>query len=114
MVENASSVERDENDWAQLFAAANVELPPDEFTAQVLRRVRRQLLIRRAVLGIALAAGVLFAIGPVFYFFEIARMGLELLAEQWREPAWYGQYALPIAIVLVGIGWPALARWLVR
>jgi len=113
MVEHESPFNRDD-EWARLFAAANVELPGDDFIVAVLHRVRRRLLIRRTVLGAALAVGALLAIGPALYFVAIARMGLELLADQWGERQWYAQYALPIAILFIGIGWPALVRWLAR
>jgi len=104
----------DEKDWIAAFAPANPELPADRFTAHVVRRVRRRLWIRGAVLGAACVLGILSALGPLYQMWDLVSMGLSTVAVQWHDAAWYMQYGLPALFLSVGFAWPILARWLAR
>ena len=104
----------DEKDWMAAFASANTELPAEPFTAHVVRRVRRRLWIRGAVLGAACVLGVVSALGPLQQLGELVSMGLSTIAVQWRDISWYTQYGLPFLFLSVGFAWPILARWLAR
>ncbi len=90
------------------FASANTELAAEPFTAQVVRRVRRRLWIRGAVLGAACVLGVVSALGPLHQLLELVSMGLSTVAVQWRDTAWYRQYGLPV----VFLSWVSLGRFL--
>jgi len=104
----------DENDWIAAFASANTELPAEPFTAQVVRRVRRRLWIRGAVLGAACVLGGVSALGPLYQLLELVSMGLSTVTVQWRDASWYTQYGLPCIFLSVGLAWPILTRWLAR
>jgi hypothetical protein len=104
----------DEKDWMAAFAPANTELPAEPFTAHVVRRVRRRLWIRGAVLGAACVLGVVSALGPLHQLVDLVSMGLSTVAVQWRDATWYTQYGLPFLFLSVGFAWPILARWLAR
>ena len=104
----------DEHAWMAAFAPANPELPADRFTAHVVRRVRRRLWIRGAVLGAACVLGVLSALGPLYQMWDLVSMGLGTVAVQWRDATWYMQYGLPFLFLSLGFAWPILARWLAR
>ncbi len=104
----------DEKDWMAAFAPANPELPAERFTAHVVRRVRRRLWIRGAVLGAACVLGVVSAFGPLHQLLDLVSMGLSTVTVQWRDASWYTQYGLPLLFLSVGFAWPILARWLAR
>ena len=104
----------DEKDWMAAFASANNDFAAEPFTAHVVRRVRRRLWIRGAVLGAAFVIGVVTALGPLYDLFQLVSMGLGTVVLQWRDAAWYMQYGLPLVFLSVGFAWPILARWLAR
>ena len=104
----------DDQDYFRAFASMNIELPAEPFTADVLRRVRRRLWIRRAVLGAACAIGAVSAIGPFVELWTRSELGLRTLLVQWPDAGWYSQYGLTMIILSIGLGWPVLARWLSR
>jgi hypothetical protein len=103
----------DQEDFRE-FASLNVELPAEPFATDVVRRVRRRLWIRRAVLGAACLIGALSAIGPFVELWTQSELGLRALLLQWRDASWYSQYGLTMAFLSIGLGWPVLARWLSR
>jgi len=104
----------DEKDWLAAFAAANTDFAAEPFTSNVVRRVRRRLWIRGAVLGAAFVLGVLTALGPLYELLALVSMGLRTVALQWHDTAWYMQYGLPFLFLSLGLAWPILARWLAR
>lgn len=104
----------DEKDWMAAFAPANTDFAAEPFTSRVVRRVRRRLWIRGAVLGAACVLGVVTALGPLYELFDLVSMGLRTVVAQWRDTAWYMQYGLPFLFLSVGCVWPILARWLAR
>jgi len=104
----------DDNGWTTAFASANTELSPDPFTTTVMRRVRRRLWIRGAVIGAACVLGVVSAFGPLHELADLAFMGLSTVVVQWRDAGWYAQYGLPLVFLSLGFSWPILARWLAR
>ena len=104
----------DEKDWLAAFAPANTDFAAEPFTGKVVRRVRRRLWIRGAVLGAACVLGVVTALGPLYGFFDVVSMGLRSIVAQWNDATWYMQYGLPFLFLSVGLAWPILARWLAR
>ena len=104
----------DDREWLKMLSTAHVELPADPFTREVLRRIRRRLWIRGAVLGLACALGALSAIGPLSELIVQSEIGLRSLLVQWRDAGWYSQYGLTMVFLSIGLGWPILARWLSR
>jgi hypothetical protein len=106
-------LEFDDDALRRYFAAANEELDADEFAARVLRRAERRSLIRRIVLGTAIAVALLLSFGPLL---ETLRDLARLLgaASEWREAAWYRDNALVVVAALATAAWPFVARWLAR
>jgi hypothetical protein len=104
----------EDQDFQRVFSATNAELSGEPFTANVLRRVRRRIWIRRAVLGGACLIGALSALGPLGDLTVQSQIGLRALVVQWRDVSWYSQYGLPMVFLSIGVGWPILTRWLAR
>jgi hypothetical protein len=104
----------DDQDFFSAFSAANAELPQEPFTQDVLRRVRRRIWMRRAVLGSACVIGALSALGPLVELTVQSEIGVRTLMVQWRDASWYSQYGLTMVFLSIGVGWPMLARWLAR
>jgi hypothetical protein len=104
----------DDQEFLRVFSATNAELPTEPFTANVLRRVRRRVWIRRAVLGGACLIGVLSAFSPLRDLTVQSEIGLRTLMVQWRDASWYSQYGLTMVFLSIGVGWPILTRWLAR
>jgi hypothetical protein len=55
-----------------LFASMNEDLSAGDFRHRVLRRVRRRVLMRRAVLAVAAGLGIAIAAGPLLDVFSAA------------------------------------------
>jgi hypothetical protein len=104
----------DEKDWLAAFAPANTDFAAEPFTGRVVRRVRRRLWIRGAVLGAACVLGVVTALGPLYDLIDRVAMGFRTAPVQWHDATWYMQYGLPFLFLSVGLAWPILARWLAR
>jgi hypothetical protein len=105
---------RDDREYFSTFASMNAPLPAEPFTADVVRRVRRRLWVRRAVLGAACAIGAPSAIGPVVQLWSQSEIGLRALLVQWHDVTWHSQYGLTMAFLSIGLAWPIFARWLSR
>ena len=105
----------------RLLGAARCDLPEEDFTAAVMKQVRRSARRRRLrvwVVGSALAIGVLVAFGPLV---ELARLAESLI----RAYGWDGgalraelvtqMHSTPVLAVLVcAFAWPVVARWVAR
>ncbi len=107
-------VTQDDDDFLNAFAGANLTLAAEPFTTHVLRRVRRRVWIRRAVIGAARLIGALAAIGPSIELTAQSEIGLRTFFVQWRDVARYSQYGLTLVFLSIGVGWSILARWLAR
>jgi anti-sigma factor RsiW len=112
----------DEN-LERLLAAASRALPEEDFTAAVMKVVRRSARRRRMrvwVIAAALAAGVVLALGPLVELATAARSLMATLA--WNDDAFRAElvastrmYSMQVLAVLAcGLGWPILARWISR
>jgi hypothetical protein len=105
-----------------LLAAAGRELAEEEFTAGVMKLVRRSARRRRVrawVIGAALAAGVLLALGPLAELGTAAWSAARTFA--WHDEALLSQlveetrmYPMPVLALLCALAWPIFARWVAR
>jgi len=120
------------NDWRtgsdagldELFAAAHRELPPEPFTAAVMRTVRsstRRRRLRTCVIGSALAASMAVAASTLVDF--LPRVVAAAAAIHWSVADALGadlvaaaqMYRVPVLVVLCcAFAWPALARLVAR
>jgi hypothetical protein len=106
----------------RLLTAAGRELRDDDFTAAVMKLVRRDARRRRVrtwVIGTALAMGILLALGPLAELAMLAWSAAgtfashdstflsELVAET-------RMYPMPVLAVLCMLAWPLVARWVAR
>ena len=106
--------EFDDRRFERLFAAANEVLSADVFTAEVMRRIRRRSLVRLGVLGAAAALGLALALGPILGAVDFGSAALLTAAQRWHDTAWIEAYRVPLALLLVSLGWPLLVRLLAR
>lgn len=107
-------LEFDDEALTRYLAAANDELDPGEFVADVLRRTQRRSRVRHAVLGAAIAIALAIALQPMAATMQDFARVLLAAADEWHEPAWYRDRALVACAALAIAGWPFLARWLAR
>jgi len=89
---------REEKQLTALFAGALGPLADEGFSAAVVRRIRRRIWIRRAVLGGAVIVGALLAFPPAYELAVSAGDGLASLISHWA------QVRLPIDHQTLGIG----------
>ena len=99
-------------------------LPPldDEgFSATVLRRIRRRVWLRRAVLGTAVVVGGVLAFGPLSELSVLISGvpvllsdGLITVATNWNDPAWLAQNRLILILILLAVASPGAIRLLER
>jgi len=106
----------------RLLTAAGRELPEADFTAAVMKLVRRSARRRRVrawVIGSALAIGILLALGPLVELATLAWSAAgtfashddALLSELMAETR---MYPMPALALLCMLAWPLVARWVGR
>ena len=105
----------DRNDEAQFEALFRDFAPPladDGFSANVMQRVRRQVLTRRIVVAAAATVGGAIALAPLSQFSLSLSEGLVTLATHWNDLAWLTEHQTVIAAALLVAGVPPAIRWL--
>lgn len=111
----------EEGRLSELFETLTPPLEDEGFSAIVLRRIRRRVWLRRAVLGTAVVAGGVLALGPLS---ELSILisgvpvlladGLITLATSWNDPAWLAQNRLVLIMVVLTASIPGAIRLLDR
>lgn len=95
------------------FAALNSDLGDADFTASVMRQVRKSQLrraIRTGVIAAAAAGGVAMAFDPMADLLATVRSTVA-----WDAVGWLEMYRLPaLAAAVCLVAWPALAKWVAR
>ena len=105
----------DRNDDAQfeaLFRDFGSPLADDGFSANVMRRVRRQVWARRIVVSAAAIVGGAMALAPLSQFSLTLSEGLVTLATHWNDLAWLTEHQTVIAAALLMAVVPPAIRWL--
>ena len=111
----------EEGRLAALFETLAPPLVDDGFSSSVLRRIRRRVWLRRAVLGTAAMVGGLLALGPLSEL-AVVVSGLPVLlsevlitiATSWNDPAWLAQNRHVLILVLLAVASPGAIRLLER
>jgi hypothetical protein len=98
----------------RLFGTAGAEPTDAQFAAQVMRRIRRQLLIRRVVLSSAAVLGIAFGAGPLLQFLALTYDAILVLMHSVDRIGELEQYPLQLLATLLLVLGPGLIRWLER
>jgi hypothetical protein len=89
---------REDARLSALFAAVLASPADDGFSATVVKRIRRRVWIRRAVLGGAVIIGTLLAFQPAWQLSQAAGESISHSMSHWA------QVELPVDYRIIGIG----------
>lgn len=111
----------EEGRLAELFEATTPPLEDEGFSTNVMRRIRRRVWLRRAVLGTAVIVGGVLALGPLSELSVLLSGvpvllsdGLVTVATSWNDPAWLAQNRVALILVLLAVASPGAIRLLER
>lgn len=111
----------EEGRLSELFETLTPPLEDEGFSAIVLRRIRRRVWLRRAVLGAAVIVGGALALGPLSELSvliaglpAVLSEGLIATATNWNDPAWLAQNRLVLIMVVLAASIPGAIRLLDR
>ena len=111
----------EEGRLSELFEALTPPLEDDGFSALVVRRIRRRRWVRRAVLGTAVVAGGVLALGPLSELSvlisglpALLSEGLITVATSWNDPAWLAQNRMILILAVLAASMPGAIRLLDR
>ncbi|MYF68830.1 MAG: hypothetical protein F4181_02070 [Proteobacteria bacterium] len=118
----------EEGRLSALFETLTPPLEDEGFSAGVVRRIRRRVWLRRAVLGTAVIIGGVLALGPLSELsvliseLSVLIAGLPVLlsedlvtvATSWNDPAWLAQNRVALILVLLAVASPGAIRLLER
>ena len=111
----------EESRISELFEALAPPLEDKGFSALVVRRIRRRVWLRRVVLGAAVIAGSVLALGPLSELSVLVAglpvllsEGLVTVATNWNDPAWLAQNRLILIMAVLAASMPGAIRLLDR
>ena len=111
----------EEGRLSELFEALTPPLEDEGFSALVVRRIRRRRWVRRAVLGTAVVAGGVLALGPLSELSvlisglpALLSEGLITVATSWNDPAWLAQNRMILILAVLAASMPGAIRLLDR
>ena len=111
----------EESRISELFEALAPPLEDKGFSALVVRRIRRRVWSRRVVLGAAVIAGSVLALGPLSELSVLVAglpvllsEGLVTVATNWNDPAWLAQNRLILIMAVLAASMPGAIRLLDR
>ena len=111
----------EEGRLSELFEALTPPLEDEGFSAIVVRRIRRRRWVRRAVLGTAVVAGGVLALGPLSELSvlisglpALLSEGLITVATSWNDPAWLAQNRMILILAVLAASMPGAIRLLDR
>lgn len=111
----------EESRLSELFEALRPPLEDEGFSANVVRRIRRRVWLRRVVLGAAVVAGGVLAFGPLSDLSVLVSgvpvllsEGLVTVATSWNDPAWLAQNRIVLILALLAVASPGAIRLLER
>ena len=116
----------EEGRLSELFEALTPPLENEGFSANVVRRIRRRVWLRRVVLGTAVVVGGVLALGPLselsVLISELSVLisgvpvllsdGLITVATSWNDPAWLAQNRMVLVMVVLAASIPGAIRLL--
>ncbi len=111
----------EEGRLSELFEALTPPLQDEGFSANVLRRIRRRVWLRRLVLGTAVVVGGALALGPLSELSVLLSGvpvllsdGLITVATSWNDPAWLAQNRMVLMLAILAVSMPGAIRLLDR
>ena len=111
----------EESRLSELFEALTPPLENEGFSANVVRRIRRRVWLRRVVLGTAVVVGGVLAFGPLSELSVLVSgvpallsEGLVTVATNWNDPAWLAQNRLILILAVLTASMPGAIRLLDR
>ena len=109
----------EEGRLSEFFETLTPPLRDEGFSANVLRRIRRRVWFRRAVLGTAVIAGGALALGPLSELSVLVSRapvllsdGLVTVATNWNDPAWLAQNRMVLIMAVLAASIPGAIRLL--
>ena len=111
----------EEGRLSELFEALTPPLEDEGFSANVVRRIRRRVWLRRVVLGTAVIVGGVLAFGPLSELSVLISglpvllsEGLVTVATSWNDPAWLAQNRMILIMAVLAASIPVAIRLLDR
>lgn len=112
-------IPEEENRLSELFEALTPPLADEGFSANVVRRIRRRVWLRRVVLGTAVIVGGALALGPLSELSVLVSTAPVLLSEglvtvvtSWNDPGWLAQNRVVLILALLAVASPGAIRLL--
>ena len=111
----------EEGRLSELFETLTPPLEDEGFSAAVVRRIRRRVWLRHAVLGTAVIVGGALALGPLSEL-SVLLSGLSVLlseglvtvATSWNDPAWLARNRMVLILSLLAVASPGAIHLLDR
>ena len=109
-----SYTQREDARFEELFRPSNRKLVDEDFVEIIMRRINRQLWIRRAILFSALVAGILISFDEFNQTFILLSTDFMELTIHWKDVTWVDENRIPVLASLLALLCPGLLHWLVR
>lgn len=111
----------EEGRLSEFFETLTTPLEDEGFSANVVRRIRRRVWLRRVVLGTAVIVGGVLAFGPLSELSVLISglpvllsEGLVTVATSWNDPAWLAQNRMILIMAVLAASIPGAIRLLDR
>ena len=111
----------EEGRLSEFFETLTTPLEDEGFSANVVRRIRRRVWLRRVVLGTAVIVGGVLAFGPLSELSVLISglpvllsEGLVTMATSWNDPAWLAQNRMILIMAVLAASIPVAIRLLDR
>ncbi len=111
---NESHSHDEDREFERLFRTLENSVDGADFTSDIMRRIRRHMRMRRAVLAVAAAIGIAITLGPMSQLFDLTSDLLLGATMRWSVTLAAADYIPPIIVLIMILAWPGALRWLAR